>query len=149
MKWGEAVSNIVCYDSDGKVLDHYTQWDVDQKLIIRGADGSVAPLIHFSNHSLKDSIIVPSSIRGGGIEVDVPNVLLHYPDPIVVYLYYKSGDSGTSKYSTRIPVKPKKRPSEYSINDGSGGILLDSDMIIVNDNKPDIQSVLWFDTSVI
>lgn len=143
------MSKITCYDSSGNVLDHYTQWDLNQKLIIRGADESTAPLFHFSNNSIKKTIVTSSVVRSDGIIASVPDVLLRTADPLIIHLRYSNGDEMSTKYSVRIPVLPKREPEDYIYSDGNSGIVLDNAKIIIDNTSPDINSVLWFDTGVI
>lgn len=112
------MANIVCYDSDGSILRYYTQWDTDQKLVIMGADISSAPVFHFLNAYKNTAYVVQSEIISNSIVVKVPDVLLQYDVPIIVYIYY---ESGTTEYSVRIPVMPRVKPSDYIyIDPGSG-----------------------------
>lgn len=143
------MSNITCYDVDGNILDHYTQWDSKQKLIVRGADESSAPQFHFSNSFSKKSLVASSTITTSGIVTDVPDILLQSALPITVYMYYSNNDAGNSKYSIRIPVLPKKEPENYIYSNGQGGISLDNAKVIIDDRAPKEKSVLWFDTSAV
>ena len=141
--------SITCYESDGNILKYYTQWDTNQKLIIKGADTSSAPQFHFSNNIITKSIVAPSALESGGLAAFVPDILLQYPEPIIVHIYYKHGDSGSSKYSVRIPVMPRKEPDGYIYSNGDDGIVLDYTEIIIDDMAPDRNAVLWFDTSTV
>lgn len=152
------MSSITCYGSDGSILSHYTQWDINQKLIIRGADETTAPQFHFSNCLLENAIVTTSVITELGIISDVPDVLFYYPFPIIVHLYYENDDTGFSKYSVRIPVHPKKIPNDFIFNGNTGDgndngssneSNFNSAQIIISDSKPQFNSVLWFNTSLI
>jgi hypothetical protein len=143
------VANIVCYGSDGSVLSHYTQWDKNQKLIIRGVDMSSTPQFHFSNSFTDSSLIVSPLISSDGVSAIVPDTLLQYAEPIIVHLYYKGVDSESSKYSVRIPVMPKKKPENYTQSSGHDGIILNGANIKISDTAPSINSILWFDTRAI
>lgn len=117
------MGNIVCYNADGEVLQYYTQWDVNQKLIIKGADTSSAPDFHFLNTLMSDTYVVESQISGGEIIVDVPDELLQYEVPIIAHVSYVDG---TTEYTVRIPIMPRKKPVNYIYTEtdsgsGSGG----------------------------
>lgn len=140
------MANIVCYGSDGSVLSHYTQWDKNQKLIIRGVDMSSTPQFHFSNNYIDSSLIVSSTISNDGVSATVPDVLLQYAEPIIVHLYYKDADSERSKYSVRIPVMPKSKPENYTQSNGQDGIIMNGANIKISDTTPNVNFVLWFDT---
>ena len=117
------MGNIVCYSADGDILQYYTQWDVNQKLIIKGADTSSAPDFHFLNTLMSDTYVVESQISGGEIIVDVPDELLQYEVPIIAHVSYVDG---TTEYTVRIPIMPRKKPVNYIYTEtdsgsGSGG----------------------------
>lgn len=113
------MANIVCYDSGGQILRYYTQWDVSQKLVIKGADTSSAPSFHFLNAYISTAYVVQSEISGNSITADVPDIMLQYDVPVIVYIYYTEG---TTEYSVRIPVMPRIKPSGYvDYNPGAGG----------------------------
>lgn len=130
------MANIVCYNSDGSILRYYTQWDTDQKLIIKGADISSAPVFHFLNAYKNIAYVVQSEIDETSIVANVPDILLQNDLPLIVYIYY---ESGTTEYSIRIPVMPRKKPSDYVYVDtgtGGGGSSI-TNIIIANDLTTD------------
>lgn len=140
------MDEIVCYDADGNILNHFTQWDVDQILVIRGADTSSAPQIHFSNSAMENALVIQSSINLGGIFAIVPSVLLQHSLPIIAHLYYSNMPK--TKYSVRIPVMPRNKPEDYVYSETIGGIVLNGADIVVSNTKPSNNSIIWFDTSV-
>ena len=119
---------ITCLDLDGNSIDHLTQWDVDQQLVIvvHGCDDdylSIAPNVHFSNSKRKDeALVVRSTVTNKDtITVDIPNILLQEPYPLLVYVYLTDSDKVTSKkspqktiLSTEIPIRKRAKPSKYS-----------------------------------
>lgn len=109
------MANFVCYNTDGGILDHYTQWETDQKLIIKGADLSVEPIIYFSNIAHQRALPVESDIVDNGIVVDVPDILLQDAYPLIVYVDYMMG--ATPNFTIRIPVMPMKKPTDYIYED--------------------------------
>lgn len=143
------MDEIVCYDANGYILNHFTQWDVDQMIEIRGADSSSAPQFHFSNSSMKNAIVVQSEVVLGGIRAIVPSLLLQQALPLIVHLYYEEDDDkrpGT-RYSVRVPVIPRNKPDNYVYSDTNSGIILDGTDIIVSDTKPAKRPIIWFDVS--
>lgn len=114
---------LTCYDVDGNIVNHLTQWDVDQKLIItvKGFEKSylsIAPNIHFGNAKRTEALVVRSTVTNGDtITVDIPNVLLQEPLPLLVYIYVTDADDVSSQktiLSTEIPVRKRPKPSNYS-----------------------------------
>lgn len=112
------MANLVCYDTDGSILSHYTQWDVNQKLIIKGADTSSAPDFHFINAFLDDTIVVESVVNGNSLTANVPDELLQYSVPVIVHIHYIPG---TTEYTVRIPVMPRQKPDGYVYTDTESG----------------------------
>ena len=108
------MAKIICYDNDGQVLERYTQWDKDQKLLIKGIDTGTPPYFHFSNGSREDALVVRSEFTDDGVVASVPDILLQYALPIIVFVYYFESSSGSSaEFSVRIPVMPRAKPSDY------------------------------------
>lgn len=124
------MANIVCYDSDGSILSHYTQWDVNQKLIIKGADTSSAPDFHFINTLMENAYVVKSNVDNGGLVVNVPDEMLQYDVPIIVHIQYVTG---TTEYSVRIPVMPRRMPEDYVFTSSGPGGIIGGRIQIVND----------------
>lgn len=112
------MADIVCFDSTGNIFDHFTQWDINQKLLITGADKSSAPEFHFYNKYSKKAIVVPSAVNTNGITVVVPNILLQEAEPITADIFYNSADgSSGTKHTLRIPVRPKPIPDSQIYSD--------------------------------
>lgn len=119
---------ITCLDIDGNSIDHLTQWDVDQQLVIviHGCDDdylSIAPNVHFSNSKRKEeALVVRSTVTNNNtITVDIPNILLQEPYPLLVYVYLTDSDKVTTKkspqktiLSTEIPIRKRAKPSKYT-----------------------------------
>lgn len=133
------MENIICYDSEGQLLSHYTQWDVNQKLVISGADISSAPDFHFLNTLQRDAYVVKSQISGNFLIASVPDELLQHDVPIIVHIYYVPG---TTEYTVRIPVMPRRKPDNYIYTDTeSGGGSASGQVYIANNlttNDPDM-----------
>lgn len=116
------MADIVCYKSDGQILDYYTQWDVGQKLILKGVDLASAPYFYFTNSFSDIAYVKPSVVENGAISVDVPDILLQNAIPLIVYISISpDGDIGTTEYAVRIPVMPRVKPNDYVYNPESGG----------------------------
>lgn len=135
------MGNIVCYNADGEVLQYYTQWDVNQKLIIKGADTSSAPDFHFLNANINVAYVVHSTTEGNSVIVDIPDVLLQYSVPLIVYIEYIEG---TTEHSIRIPILPRTKPADYKFTDTDIGGPGSSSSVKVIDNlsTPDPLSAL-------
>ena len=112
------MSNIVCYSSDGSVLEYFNQWSTNQKLIIRGADLSAAPVFYFYNAKIKEALAVESEIVNNDIVVNIPDIMLQYEFPIILDADYSFSTS--ADFTIRIPIMPKAKPGDY-IFDGTGG----------------------------
>jgi hypothetical protein len=79
---------VIYCDSNGDPIDHFTQWDVNQKLVVKGADTSSAPEFHFSNCFSKAALVVQSVVSEDIISANIPNVLLQQALPLIVHMYY-------------------------------------------------------------
>lgn len=118
------MAGITCYNIDGTPLSHLTQWDKNIVLVLKGAETSPEPEIHFSNKRSQTAIIVDPEISGDSISVEVPNVLLEDGYPLTVRIYYTYDDgSSRTRYTKFINVQPKARPDDYvgTDPDGDGG----------------------------
>lgn len=112
------MSNIVCYSPDGSVLEYLNQWSTNQKLIIRGADVSAAPVFYFYNAKIKEALAVSSEIVNNDLIVTIPDIMLQYEFPIIIDVDYSFSIS--ADFTIRIPIMPKAKPGDY-IFDGTGG----------------------------
>ncbi len=113
--------NITCYDSNGNILDHLTQWDVGQEIRIEGADLSSVPTFHFFNRKSDRALVVSSVVSEKTITAKIPNVLLQNALPIVACVYYGSGNSqGKTNYTVKIPVVPRPKPNDYEYIENIG-----------------------------
>ena len=113
------MANVVCYASDGSILEYYNQWSTNQKLVIKGANTSVAPVFYLSNARYQNALIVTPTISSGNITVSIPDILFQDAYPLIVDADYK--DNAIYDFSVRIPVMPKAKPGGYAPdNSGSG-----------------------------
>lgn len=125
------VNSIPCYDYRNEIITHFTQWDVNQTITIKGLNIDNAPIFHFYNKKYTESIGVQSILKDGNIIVDVPNILLETDLPINVFVYLITQSSGKSIYEFHIPIHSKKKPADYLYIDNIkelivGGYTLDS-----------------------
>lgn len=113
---------VGCFDTHDNPIDHYTQWDVDQKLkiVVYDADDNLlknAPYVHFANVKSTEALVVRSTVEGTDtIVVDVPNSLLQESWPLLVYVYLNDNlDAHSQKtiIKIEIPVHKRVKPSDY------------------------------------
>lgn len=112
------MANIVCYASDGSILETYNQWSTNEILIIKGADTSVQPLFYLSNVIYQTAFVVEPEMDGKSFVVSIPNALLQHAYPIIVDADYAVNRN--SDFSIRIPVMPRAKPSDYIYDDNTG-----------------------------
>lgn len=120
--------DAICLDQYGNTINHLTQWDYNQKLIvdINGFDFSdvPAPVVHFCNINSSNTLVVQSIIQENKIVVDIPNILLIEPYQITAYLYLINNDSGKTIYTIEIPVRKRPKPSDYEYEENIEVVLL-------------------------
>ena len=113
---------VECFDTHDEPISHYTQWDINQtlKIVLYGMDDGYmksAPYVHFANSQSYEALVVRSTLQGDNtIIVDIPNVLLQEPWPLLVYIYLNdSTDAKSQKTIVKldIPVQKRVRPSDY------------------------------------
>lgn len=113
---------VGCFDTHDNPIDHYTQWDINQKLkiVVYDADSGLlknAPYIHFANVKSTEALVVRSTVEGTDtIVVDVPNSLLQESWPLLVYVYLNDNlDAHSQKtiIKIEIPVHKRAKPSDY------------------------------------
>ena len=111
-----------CFDTHDNPIDHYTQWDVDQKLkiVVYDADDNLlknAPYVHFANVKSTEALVVRSTVEGTDtIIVEIPNSLLQESWPLLVYVYLNDNlDAHSQKtiIKIEIPVHKRVKPSDY------------------------------------
>lgn len=99
------------------VTDSLNQWDVNQVLKISGLNLTAAPEVHFSNMNMGRAIARQSTMTNHVVSVEIPNSLLQ--DPLRIYAHIGVYEGSTFKVleCVEIPVKPRKRPEDYLIQD--------------------------------
>lgn len=108
-------ANFNAYDS--YVTDSLYQWDLNQVLTVTGLNLAVVPEVHFSNANMDRAIVRQSAMVNQVVSVGIPNSLLQDPLTIEADIGIYEGDTFKVVEKVLIPVKPKKRPSDYRIED--------------------------------
>ena len=110
----DGVDNIRCDE-------HLFQWDNGQKLCLSGLNTYVPNLetvdVHFCNKISKLAITVKPTVVSNNIVAPIPNSLLQDPYPIVAYFYVPSDNGSRTIVMVTIPIEPKKRPSDFVLNE--------------------------------
>lgn len=97
------------------VTDSLYQWDINQVLTVSGLNLSVAPEIHFSNSNMDRAIVRQATLDKLIVSVNIPNSLLQEALTIKAHIGIYEGDTFKVIELVEIPVIPKKRPSDYKI----------------------------------
>lgn len=108
-------ANFNAYDS--YVTDSLNQWDLNQVLTVTGLNLAVVPEVHFSNANMDKAIVRQSTMINHAVSVGIPNSLLQDPLTIEADIGIYEGDTFKVIEKVLIPVIPKKRPSDYQIQD--------------------------------
>lgn len=118
------MSEIMCLDKNGNTILNFTQWDSNQKIYIDGdfTGLDLAPYVDFYNDNQQNALRMTGTVNAGQIEVEVPNTLFLDALPITVYVYLReeSNDTingGKTILTSRIPVRPKPKPHDFSFED--------------------------------
>ena len=108
--------NSVIVENGRYTVDSLYQWDKNQELEIRGLSLPSIPEIHFTNEAMDKSIPRQATMNDAGIiTVMIPNSLLQKPYTIKAYVCIYEGDTFKSLYAVNIPVKARKQPIDYTI----------------------------------
>ena len=100
------------------VTDSLYQWDLNRVLTVSGLNLSVAPEVHFSNANMERAIVRQGSFDNNrNVVVNIPNSLLQDPLRIKVHVGIYEGEEFKVLELIEIPVIPRKRPSDYRIED--------------------------------
>ena len=110
----DGVDNIQCDE-------HLFQWDNGQKLCLSGLNTYVSNLetvdVHFCNKISKLAITVKPTVVSNNVVAPIPNSLLQDPYPIIAYFYVPSDNGSRTIVMVTIPIEPKKRPSDFILNE--------------------------------
>ncbi len=141
---------VMCLDEFGNSLDHLTQWDYNQTLIVSGdgLDLNNIAEVHFFNKNSKQAIATEASTSGGNLTAFIPNSLLTQPYTIYAHLWVREdwdnpnasqsganasidnseNSKGKSRYTIALPVKARPQPSNYVYIEDAFVIKLTSDI---------------------
>lgn len=112
------MSSIVCYNSDGQVLEHYFQWDSNQTVTIKGITLPPIPLFHVCNRLSTEAYVVEPNVVGTDLQVDIPNYLFTQAETILMYVYSPTPEGGyRTIHAIMIPVIPRPKPDDYVYED--------------------------------
>lgn len=116
------MSNVIV-KSNRYTVEPLYQWDKNQVLTIYGLSLASIPEIHFTNTGMDRAIVRQATMDDAGIiSADVPNSLLQKPYTITAYVCIYEGDTFKSLYTIDIPVKARKKPGDYTIENTDGEI---------------------------
>ena len=115
----------MCLDLNGNTIINMTQWDSNQKIIIDGDFSAIelSPYVDFWNESQSNALRMETEINENGqIVVEVPNAMFLEALPIIVYVYVRENSDtsisgGKTILTSRIPVRPKPKPHDFSYED--------------------------------
>ena len=99
------------------VTDSLHQWDLNQVLQVSGLNLATVPEVHFSNANTDRAIVRQATMANHVVSVDVPNSLLQEPLRIYAHIGIYEGNTFKVVELVEIPVKPRKRPQDYQIQD--------------------------------
>lgn len=106
----------VIVKSNRYTVEPLYQWDINQVLTIYGLSLPSVPEIHFTNSGMDRAIVKQATMDDAGvISADVPNSLLQKPYKITAYVCIYEGDTFKSLYAIEIPVKARKKPGDYTL----------------------------------
>lgn len=97
--------------------DSLHQWDLNQVLQVAGLNLTTVPEVHFSNANTDRAIVRQATMTDRVVRVDIPNSLLQEPLRIYAHIGVYDGDTFKVVELVEIPVKPRKRPADYQIQD--------------------------------
>lgn len=87
-----------------------TQWDVGQRLLVEDIQAGV--LVDFKIRN-QEPLGMKTYENGGGIYVDIPNILLQNDGYLYVYFYVLDGEKGYTTLTWRCVVASRPKPSDY------------------------------------
>lgn len=112
--------NIICQDIDGNLIKTLTQWDINQKIVIKNLSLTNKPEVHFCNSHSKLALVGEATYTDGALTTEVPNILLQESLTITIYIYTTKDDgSAKTTYSIRVPVNPRPKPADYVYSDNA------------------------------
>lgn len=115
--------DINCQDLKGNSIHHFTQWDINQKIVVNlnevEHDSSTSIIIHFCNKNSTEALGVEASLfEDNKYIVEIPNILLTTALPLQAFLFLSESDgSGKTIKLFEFPVRKKIKPSDYLYED--------------------------------
>ena len=106
-------ANFNAYSS--YVTDSLYQWEKNRILSVTGLNLTVAPEVHFSNANMDKAIVRQATLTDHIVNVDIPNSLLQSPLTISAHIGIYEKNTFKVLEVVEIPIIPKKRPSDYVI----------------------------------
>ena len=111
------MAEIICYDSRGNPITRFYQWDKNQSITVSGLSTEPVPVFQFSNRKHPTSIPVSATVTGSGLLAMVPNELLEEAETLHAYIYREvASGAGRTLGVVSIPVRPRRKPSDYVEN---------------------------------
>ena len=110
--------SIVKVEKHNYTVEPFYQWDRNQVLEIYGLSLPSTPEVHFYNNTMEHAIVRQATMDNAGvITVSVPNGLLQKPYTITAHLCVYTGATFETQYTLKLPVTPRTRPADYTIED--------------------------------
>lgn len=131
----------MCYDSYGKYIHNFTQWDVNQTITVKDLEFEGTPIFHFSNKNCNRALgVKPTINEDGSITAKVPNSLLQKALPLEIYLYIKTNQSGTTIRHSTIEINSKPKPVDYEYTNNVDVIYIENIVDKIKELKKELQS---------
>lgn len=120
------MAEIMCLDINGNTILNFTQWDSNQKIVIDGefTELELAPYVDFWNENQANALRMTGVVNElGQIEVEIPNALFLDALPMIIFVYLRENidgstiSGGKTVLTSRIPVRPKPKPHDFSFED--------------------------------
>ena len=105
---------VLLFNPKDESINRYYQWDSEQSIVLKSIDIGDDTYVHFCHSDSEKALVVRPYFQDGKTVVNVPNQLLQFAKPLVIYLYQVDSDTGNNTiYSTKIPVIPRPKPDTY------------------------------------
>lgn len=120
--------SISLLDDEERIINYFTQWDINQDIYIDKGNVATCPWFHFANDNMKEALGAEATEVSEKYMVRVPNTLLQEDLPINIWIYVINKDSSKTFYTFRVPVISRLKPPDYvykdtnSVNDALGRI---------------------------
>lgn len=112
------MADLKLYNNNRYSVEPLYQWDINQVLRIYGLSLPSDPEIHFSNETMNGFIVKQGTRNDAGIiTVDIPNSFLQKPYTMTITVNIYKGETYETIVIFKVPIKPRKRPLDYTIED--------------------------------